>query len=75
MSGDNQGGGHPTTLDKMKLIFSLFFQISISFEGVRAILRVTLDGAGFFMTIGVESMPQYGLEVVFMKFSGHNSCF
>ena len=29
-------------------------------------MRVALDGAGFFMPIGVESMPKYDLEVDIM---------
>ena len=28
---------------------------------------MALDWAGFFMSLGVESMPKYGLEVDFMK--------
>ena len=33
-------------------------------------LRLALDWAGFSMTIRVESMPKYGLEVDLMIFGG-----
>ena len=71
----------PTTRDKIDLILDFFFQFYIQFEGNRAILRVALAWAGFFMSIGVESMPQYDLEVDFMTlgqsttFVAYNSFF
>ena len=39
-------------------------------------MRVALDGAGFFMPIGVESVSKYGLDIDFTKFWGieHTFC-
>ena len=34
--------------------------------GLRAIVRDAVDWASFFMSLGVESMPNYGLEADLM---------
>ena len=53
-----------------KFDFRFVLNLLIDFEGFQAILRVALDWAGFFISIGVESMPKYGLEVDFLSFGG-----
>ena len=57
----------PGSLVPQKL---LFLYVLHELGGFQVILRVALDGAGFFMSIGVEIMPKYGLEVDCMIFGG-----
>ena len=66
----------PTTRDKINLnLVFVFFKFKQKFEGIQAILSVALDWAGFFMSIGLEIIPKYGLEVGWMIFWGVENIF
>ena len=65
-----------TTRDKNNVFFFFFGkQKWIEFEGIRAILWVALDGVDFCMSVGIKSMPRYGLEVGFRNFWGIENIF
>ena len=64
----------PTTPDKIQFIFELFFiwNLICGFSGN------SKGGVGlgkFFMSIGVEIMPKYGLEVDLSSFGGAKTLF